>query len=88
MGFRCIIIDKLRASEETGTRGIRIPEGTLHLIELLGGWPGSLVAQYGMRHKTKKKSYRIAVALIIVAHALVVVVAWVAWGSWPHLSNR
>ena len=38
----------------------RTPENTLHLLGLLGGWPGALVAQGQLRHKSKKTSFRIA----------------------------
>ncbi|UWX04498.1 DUF1294 domain-containing protein [Pseudoxanthomonas sp. NC8] len=38
----------------------RIPESTLHLLELAGGWPGAFVAQRMLHHKTRKRSYRIA----------------------------
>ena len=34
----------------------RIREGTLHLVEALGGWPGAFLAQQTMRHKTVKLS--------------------------------
>ena len=37
----------------------RTPERTLHLLALLGGWPGALVAQTVFRHKTQKVSFRI-----------------------------
>src|SRR3546814_15716345 len=30
----------------------RIPESTLHLVDLLGGWPGELIAPQQFRHKT------------------------------------
>ena len=36
----------------------RIPENTLHLIDLLGGWPGALIAQQQFRHKTIKGSFQ------------------------------
>ncbi len=40
--------------------GQRIPESTLHLVDLLGGWPGALVAQQWFRHKTVKTSFQFA----------------------------
>jgi uncharacterized membrane protein YsdA (DUF1294 family)/cold shock CspA family protein len=36
----------------------RIQESTLHMLSLLGGWPGALVAQQKVRHKTSKRSFR------------------------------
>ena len=37
----------------------RIQESTLHLLSLAGGWPGALVAQQKLRHKSKKQSFRL-----------------------------
>ena len=37
----------------------RISEATLQLFSLIGGWPGALVAQRVLRHKTKKRSFQI-----------------------------
>lgn len=48
--------------------GRRVPEATLHLFELLGGWPGSLLASRIFRHKTRKRSYRIAFWLCAAGH--------------------
>ena len=36
----------------------RTQESTLHLLSLIGGWPGALVAQQKLRHKSKKQSFR------------------------------
>jgi len=49
----------------------RTPEGTLHLLELLGGWPGGLVAQQVFRHKTRKLSYQLTFWCIVGLHGLV-----------------
>ena len=36
----------------------RIPEVTLHMLALTGGWPGAIIAQQTLRHKSTKKSFR------------------------------
>ena len=36
----------------------RTPEKTLHLLDLLCGWPGGLIAQQVFRHKTGKASFQ------------------------------
>ncbi len=36
----------------------RIAENSLHLLALLGGWPGARIAQHRFRHKTQKKAFR------------------------------
>ena len=36
----------------------RTQESTLHLFALAGGWPGTLLAQQRLRHKSKKESFR------------------------------
>lgn len=37
----------------------RIPENTLQLFSLLAGWPGAIMAQQVLRHKTLKVSFQI-----------------------------
>ncbi|MCC9601321.1 DUF1294 domain-containing protein [Stieleria sp. JC731] len=46
----------------------RVPENTLHLLSLLGGWPGAWIAQRVVRHKTKKRSFQIVFFLTVAAH--------------------
>jgi uncharacterized membrane protein YsdA (DUF1294 family)/cold shock CspA family protein len=35
----------------------RTAEGRLHVLGLAGGWPGALIAQQTLRHKSKKASF-------------------------------
>lgn len=46
----------------------RTPERTLHMLELLGGWPGALVAQWQIGHKNRKGSYQWVFWLIVLIH--------------------
>ncbi len=48
------LIDKTAAQRG----GRRTPESSLHLVDLLGGWPGALVAQQQFRHKTAKAPFQ------------------------------
>lgn len=36
----------------------RTAEGTLHMLALVGGWPGALIAQKVFRHKSRKAAFR------------------------------
>lgn len=53
--FAAYALDKAAARKDLW----RTQESTLHLFALAGGWPGALVAQKLLRHKTKKLSFRI-----------------------------
>lgn len=47
-----------RKDKAAAVRGSwRTPESTLHLVALLGGWPGALVASRAFRHKTTKQPF-------------------------------
>lgn len=50
----------------------RIPEKALHLLALLGGWPGALVAQNVLRHKTRKQPFRAIFWVTVAANCAVV----------------
>jgi uncharacterized membrane protein YsdA (DUF1294 family) len=64
VAFQAYLVDKRAAT--LGRR--RIPETTLHLLELLGGWPGALLAQRVIRHKNAKVGYQVVFWLIGMAH--------------------
>jgi uncharacterized membrane protein YsdA (DUF1294 family) len=55
-------IDKLAAKQGRW----RVPEFKLHLLTILGGWPGAILAQRFFRHKTKKKRFRIIFYLMAI----------------------
>lgn len=44
----------------------RTKETTLHLLSLAGGWPGALIAQETLRHKSRKNSFRYIYAITVV----------------------
>ncbi|RZA32784.1 MAG: DUF1294 domain-containing protein [Lysobacteraceae bacterium] len=56
IAFVAYAIDKAAARSERR----RTPENTLHLLGLAGGWPGALVAQALLRHKSAKRSFQVA----------------------------
>jgi uncharacterized membrane protein YsdA (DUF1294 family) len=47
-----------KRAAQSGAARRRTPESTLHVIALLGGWPGALLAQRIFRHKTRKQPFR------------------------------
>jgi uncharacterized membrane protein YsdA (DUF1294 family)/cold shock CspA family protein len=55
VAFVAYLIDK---SAARGNRW-RTEEGTLHLFGLIGGWPGALLAQNFLRHKSRKMSFQV-----------------------------
>jgi uncharacterized membrane protein YsdA (DUF1294 family) len=70
VAFIAFAVDKRAAA-----RGLRrTPERVLHTMELLGGWPGALLAVYLLRHKSAKLRYRLVQWGIVASHAA----AWIA----------
>jgi uncharacterized membrane protein YsdA (DUF1294 family) len=56
--------------------GRRTPENTLHLLALLGGWPGAFLAQRIFRHKTSKAGFQIIFRLTVCVNISVTVWLW------------
>ena len=44
----------------------RVPEKTLHIFSVAGGWLGALIAQGKLRHKTQKQPFRAIYWLTVV----------------------
>ncbi|GAB3379233.1 DUF1294 domain-containing protein [Azotobacter armeniacus] len=70
-------MDKGRAAK----RRWRIPESSLHAVELIGGWPGALLAQQRFRHKTRKLAYQAVFWRTVALHQAF-------WIDWLFLGRR
>ena len=69
------VVDKTAA--ERGKR--RIPENTLHVLALLGGWPAGLVARHRLRHKTRKQPFRFLFWMTVAGN--LAGLGWIILGS-------
>ena len=67
-----VITYGIYARDKTASQnlGSRTPEPTLHLMSLVGGWPGALIAQVLLRHKTRKPSFLIAFWFTVIVNCL------------------
>ncbi len=61
----------------------RVPEGTLLLVALAGGWPGAKLAQRRLRHKTRKQPFGATLNLIGLAQGGVLALVLVPAGWLP-----
>jgi uncharacterized membrane protein YsdA (DUF1294 family) len=48
----------------------KIPENTLHLWSLIGGWPGAALAEKLVHHKSRKRSFQIAYWITIALNGI------------------
>ncbi len=80
VSYIAYVLDKAAAGKP---RSQRTPEATLHLLDALGGWPGALIAQQQIRHKTVKASFQRGFWLSVVVNLLVVAALWyVGIAAW------
>lgn len=61
-------LDKRRAARALP----RTPERTLHTLDLLGGWPGGLLAMRLFKHKRRKAAFVRVFWLTVAGHLAVV----------------
>ena len=64
----------------------RTPEKTLHLLSLVGGWPGALAGQKIFRHKTSKTSFQVVFWLTVFINVAMTIWATTT-GSWKQLGQ-
>jgi uncharacterized membrane protein YsdA (DUF1294 family)/cold shock CspA family protein len=70
--FLVYAVDKAAARHDRW----RTRESTLHLLSVVGGWPGALAAQRLLRHKSAKESFQSAFWATVAINILAV--SWVA----------
>lgn len=75
--FVLYAVDK--AAARAGRR--RVAEATLLLWGIVGGWPGGLLAQRWLRHKTAKRSFQWRYWCTVLLNGGTV--AWLACAWWP-----
>ncbi|MGH8028898.1 MAG: DUF1294 domain-containing protein [Arenimonas sp.] len=63
----------------------RTPENFLHFLALIGGWPGAAFAQQWLRHKSSKRSFRVAFDVTVVLH--LIVAAWFVFPAVRHATG-
>jgi uncharacterized membrane protein YsdA (DUF1294 family) len=83
--FTFVLYAADKSASAAGAAARRTSEKALLLWGLAGGWPGALLAQQLLRHKTHKSSFQslfwLTVAINIAALALY---ASPLGGGWPH----
>lgn len=73
VSYIAYVLDKDAAGKP---RRQRTPESTLHMLDLLGGWPGGLIAQGQIRHKTVKSSFQAGFWVTVVANLALTAWLW------------
>ena len=67
--YSCYSRDKTAAQNNRR----RTPELTLHLMSLIGGWPGALIAQVLLRHKTRKASFLVGYWFTVTVNCIALI---------------
>jgi uncharacterized membrane protein YsdA (DUF1294 family)/cold shock CspA family protein len=79
--FVVYAVDKPAAQAQ----GWRTAESTLHLLALVGGWPGALLAQQWLRHKSSKREFRAVFWATVWLNVLGFLLLSSPW-AWSYLS--
>lgn len=65
--------------------GWRVPESTLLILGLVGGWPGAIIAQQAIRHKSKKPSFRRAFWATVLMNVALFIFLNSSWRAGLHV---
>lgn len=80
VGLSLVTFVAYKFDKSAARRGAwRTSEGTLLFLGLAGGWPGALIAQETLRHKSKKASFRSVFWVTVLVNCAVLV--------WLHTEN-
>lgn len=54
----------------------RVPESTLLVLGMLGGWPGAMIGQRLFRHKTQKQPFRTYFTVSVIVNISVMIAVY------------
>ena len=54
----------------------RTPESTLHVLAVAGGWPGALLAQRVLHHKSRKPTFQAVFWATVVINCAALALLW------------
>ena len=87
LAYVAYAVDKRKAREKEWRRS----ELDLHLLALLGGWPGAFLAQRRLRHKCSKVKFQFWFWLIVVLYQFVAFDSMQNWkyarGAWSQIRS-
>jgi uncharacterized membrane protein YsdA (DUF1294 family)/cold shock CspA family protein len=64
----------------------RTAESTLHLLGLMGGWPGAMAAQRLLRHKSSKQQFQFTFKVTVILN--IVAAGYFAWSGDSNFMNQ
>ncbi len=64
----------------------RTSESTLHILALIGGWPGGLAAQKLLRHKSSKQAFLTVFWVTVMLN--IAAIGYLAWQGQASSINR
>jgi len=63
----------------------RVPEATLLIFGVVGGWAGAILGQQLFRHKTQKQPFKTYFMITVILN---VVLLLAAWRFWPLIDSH